>query len=334
VTVENQKKYLPSFTRMYIVAGVLALGVFGVGLWLTAAGKDDGAAQSVGIALLAAGAASLVAVLLVWPLAIIHNHAHEEDNRRRDELNSRLQEISVVLNMVSEQQLLSDRAKAVAFREKDRDALRRAIRDEMHNKDWEAAKRLADDMEVEFGYKQEADRFREEIELSRNEVLRRQISDAVAVIDRHCRAELWQDALREADRLRTVFPNNEQILRLPQEIENRRQSHKKQLLDSWRDAVNRHDTDGSIEILKKLDLYLTPMEAESMQETARGVFKEKLHNLRTQFSIAVQDHKWPEAIKIGEQIAAEFPNTRVAQEVRETMDALKKRASEPETAKV
>ena len=51
-----------------------------------------------------------------------------------------------------------------------------------------------------------------------------------------------------------------------EEIEARRQGHKKQLLDSWREAVNRKDVDGSIEILKKLDIYLTPVEAESMQE--------------------------------------------------------------------
>jgi len=85
--------------------------------------------------------------------------------------------------------------------------------------------------------------------------------------------------------------------RLPAEIESRRVTHKRQLLDSWHDAVHRHDVDGSIEILKRLDLYLTPAEADSMQETARGVFKEKLSNLRTQFAIAVQDKAWNEAIK-------------------------------------
>src|SRR5204863_9899816 len=137
----------------------------------------------IGCALLAAGAASLVAVLLVWPLALIHNTSSTDSHRRQEELMGRMQEMSVVLSMISEQQLLSDRAKAVAFREKDRDALRRAIRDEMANKDWEAALVLADDMEKEFGYAQEAQRFRDEIAQSRDDVLRRQITEAVAVID-------------------------------------------------------------------------------------------------------------------------------------------------------
>jgi hypothetical protein len=126
--------------------------------------------------------------------------------------------------------------------------------------------------------------------------------------------------------LQQAFGDDEQVRRLPHDIEARRQAHKKQLVDSWHDAVNRHDIDGSIEILKQLDAYLTPQEAESFQETARGVFKEKLNNLRTQFTLAVQDHKWTEAVRLGETIVNEFPNTRIAQEVGEKMGTLRQRA--------
>ena len=88
--------------------------------------------------------------------------------------------------------------------------------------------------------------------------------------------------------------------------------------------------DGSIEILKQLDPYLTPQEAEQMQEPVRNVFKEKLNSLRTQFSLAVQDHKWAEAIRLGDIISRDFPNTKIAQEVREKMDALRQRANREE----
>jgi hypothetical protein len=104
------------------------------------------------------------------------------------------------------------------------------------------------------------------------------------------------------------------------------------LLNSWNEAVQRHDIDGSIEILKNLDLYLTPAEAEGMQETARGVFKERLNNLCKQFAQSVTDHKWADAIRVGEVIYREYPNTRSAQEVREKMEALRQRASEPTPA--
>ena len=117
-------------------------------------------------------------------------------------------------------------------------------------------------------------------------------------------------------------------------MENRRQQHKKQLIDSFHEALARKDTDGAIEIVKKLDLYLTPAEAESLQEAAHGVFKEKLNNLRTQFSVAVQDHNWAEAVRVGDIIIRDFPNTQMAKEVRESMDALRERAANPEVAEV
>ena len=104
------------------------------------------------------------------------------------------------------------------------------------------------------------------------------------------------------------------------------------MLDSWNDAVTRHDVDGSIEILKQLDTYLTPKEAEGMQETARHIFREKLNTLGKQFATAVQEHRWAEAIRVGDAIVRDFPNTRIAQEVREKMDVLRKRAAEPEAA--
>jgi hypothetical protein len=105
-------------------------------------------------------------------------------------------------------------------------------------------------------------------------------------------------------------------------------------MDTWNEAVEKHDVDGSIEILKHLDMYLTPAEAEGMQEKARSVFKEKIGLLRMQFTMAVQDKRWAEAIRLGDSIMAEFPNTRMAQEVRDMMEMLRQRAGDGNVAKV
>jgi hypothetical protein len=96
-----------------------------------------------------------------------------------------------------------------------------------------------------------------------------------------------------------------------------------------RTALNRKDNDGAIEILKKLDLYLTRAEADVMQDTVRNLFKEKINDLRTQFALAVQDHRWGEAVRIGELIVRDFPNSGIAQEVKGRLDALRQRATEP-----
>jgi hypothetical protein len=272
----------------------------------------------------------LIILGVMLPIALSIDNArrttliHEE--QLLGNLSERLQQMSVLLNVVTENQLISDRAKAVAYREKDRDAVRRAVREEIGRQDWEAALALVNDVDNVFGYKAEAERFREEIAAKRHDVVSRQINEQMAIVDRYTTGEAWGQAFQEAQRIMGLFPSEPTVMRLPEEIESRRQARKKALLDQWHDAVGKHDVDGSIDILKHLDLYLTPAEAESMQETARGVFKEKIILLRTQFAMAVQDRRWAEAIKLGDNIVSEFPNSRMAQEVREKMDMLRQRA--------
>jgi hypothetical protein len=309
---------------VYWLALLLALAVIGLGSY--AASRPGGS-----FILLGTGVGSLIAVLVTWPIASSLVNARRSSEAEQtllcNTVTERLQQISTLLNLMSEQQLLSDRAKSVAFREKDREALRRAIREEMAAKDWDAALVLANEMATQFGYTQEAAALKAEINNNRNEVSRRQITDTISTIDQHTRFERWSQALREAERLMQIYPNDEQVKHLPQEIENRRQAHKRQLSESFKEAEARNDVDGSIEILKRLDNYLTPVEAESMQETVRHLFKEKLNNLKNEFSNAVQEKRWNEAIRIGETVTQDFPNSRIALEVRDMMDTLRQRAS-------
>jgi hypothetical protein len=327
------KRNSASVNWMYAIVLVVALAVFGVGIFLAI---QDPARRDW--TMLAAGCVSLMLVLTMWPVAMTLTSARDAALKRSEEtlnvLQERLQAISVLMNEMSEQQLLSDRAKSVAFREKDRDALRRAIREDVAKRDWEAALVLADEMERLFGYKQEAMKFREEIHRAQEEVVRRQVNEATSVIDRHCRAEAWSDALREAERLMHTFRGDQQVMNLPQEIENRRQAHKQQLQAAFQDSLNRRDNDGAIEILKKLDLYLTRAEAEAMQDTVRNLFRERLNDLKTQFTLAVQDHKWGEAVRVGDSIVRDFPNSGIAREVKDKLEFLRQRAAEPETANV
>jgi hypothetical protein len=319
------KREVPSLAWLYpVIIAVIGVPALGVGIYLAATGR--------GWAMLAAGCGILALSLAGWPVVRAIETARDTSqdciNDFMGPFNERMQQMNVMLNLISEQQLISDRAKQVAYRTLDREALRRALQDEIHNKDWEAALALVSDMETVFGYKQEAERCRHEIEQKRHGETRKQVNEGIAVIDRHVRAEKWQEALAEAHRISQQYSQDEQARNLPAQVEDRRVQHKRQLQESFRDAIVRHDNDGAIEILRKLDPYLTPSEAESMQETARNLFKEKLNSLRTQFTLSVQDHNWLDAIRLGDQIQTDFPNTRAAQEVREMMPALQQRLSE------
>jgi hypothetical protein len=323
-----EKPTASSLNWIYPIVSLAALVIFGVGLYLVLLNPHEWT-------MLAAGCVSLVAIGVTWPIAYSLRSScvvQTDTQQLSQRLNERVEQMATLMSRIGESQLLSDRAKSVAFREKDRDAIRRAIHEEMERQEWEAAHALADQFEQAFGSKTEADRFRSEINDKRQEGTRKQIAEVVSVIERHTRAEQWSAAVREAEKLRERFPDNDQVRALPKEIEGRRQSHKKQLLQSWHEAVARHDVDGSIEILKQLDTYLTPAEADSMQDAARGVFKEKLNNIGAQFAAAIREHKWAEALKLGEQIQGEFPNSRAAQEVREKMDMLRQRAGDTASA--
>jgi len=322
-----EKRNAGSVVWVYWISFLISLAVFAFGLYRALTLHD--------LVLLATGCGCVVAVLVTWPLALSLQENRETNCRQFEEamtpLNERMEQLSIMLNLISEQQLLSDRAKSVAFREKDREALRRAIQEEIARHDYEAASLLADDMERSFGYRQEAERFRAQISERRNEAARKHIADAVSVIDRHVRAEKWQEAHFEAQRLGGIYPDVEQVKNLPNEINTRREQYKQQLIESLREADGRHDADGGVEILKKLDAYLSPSEAETMQDLARRIFKHKLENLRTQFSLAVQDHNWSEAIRLGDIIIRDFPNTQMAKECRDAMPSLHQRAQGLET---
>jgi hypothetical protein len=310
-------------TWVYPVAFTLALGLLALGVYL--------AATHQGWTMAAAGAVSLMAVLISWPIAVCFTDRGVVCNSIDSAMTpvyERLEQFSVMLNEISEQQLLSDRTKSIAYREKDREALRRAIQEDIGKRDWEAALRLVDEMDNAFGYKQEAERIRDEITSKFSEHIRRQIGAGRTLIDRHTSNQQWAAAFREAERLEQQFPTVEDVRSLSNEIEQRRQAFKQRLLDEYNERIAAGDTDGAIGVVRKLDFYLTPEEATGMQESVRNLFKDKLNQLKDQFTDAVHHSKWNDAYRIGDLIVRDFPNTQMAKEVREKLESLKRRAQE------
>jgi membrane protein implicated in regulation of membrane protease activity len=314
-----------TYNWVFAIVLVLSLAMAGGGVYLAATGQ--------GWTLLSAGGTCVVATLLAWAIAATLQASRPatfvELRQLAEPISERLEQFSVMLNLISEQQLLSDRGKSIAYRNKDREALRFAIQEEINRGDFEAALKLAEEMDHSFGSRQEADRLRQVIEQRREEAARRHVAEAMTVIDRYVRAEQWSMAVREAEAFAARYPEESQLRTLPVEVENRRQLHKKQLLDSFQDAVNRHDVDAAMVLMKRLDAYLTPAEAESLQETARSIVKAKLESLKDQFARAVHESNWHEALRIGDVIIRDFPNSQMAKEVRDVLDTLKQRASVP-----
>ncbi len=311
----------PSFAWVYAPTFLLSLVVFGLGVFLAARGE---------YAMLAAGSLAVIVVMSAWPVAWALSQQTHHTIRRAEEhllqLRQKLDQNAHALNRIGDQQLLSDRAKAIAYRENDREALRRAIREDIDKQDWDAALRLADDMDKVFGYRQEAADVRQDVLARRNDLVRRQIDDSEARLTRHAADGNWQQATDEISRLRRMFPEERRVDDIEQNLQRRRTDTKQRLLSEWHAAVDSGDHDKAVDLLRDLDAYLTPEEGRGLEEKARQMFKGRLESLRTRFAAAVHENRWPEAIDLGESIIDEFPNAQMANEVRDKMPVLKERA--------
>ena len=222
---------------------------------------------------------------------------------------------------------LSNRAKGLIFREREIEALRERVHHDIMRQDYKTAEAAIDGLERDLGYVDEAARLREELAHGMKTTLDEKIDAAVKRVNDILSTFQWGRAIRESNRIIRLFPDNPKVASLPDRIEAARAKRKRDLLQAYGDAVRRNDIDLGVELLKELDLYLTPQEGAALADSARGVFKARLHNLGVQFAIRITDKNWAEAIAAGQVIINEYPNSRMAREVRDGMDLLQQRAA-------
>jgi replicative superfamily II helicase len=218
---------------------------------------------------------------------------------------------------------LSDAAKSLLFREQEVHAMEELLHDELIRQEYDKAEALVREVEQRFGHAEQAQRMRRLIQLAREGSIEQRVESAVARIEALLEAHDWTRATNSIRRLMRLLPDNPRIAQLPRRVRAAKVEHKRQLLQGYGEAVGKGDIDRSIELLRELDKYLTPQEAAALEESARDVFRAKLHNLGVQFAIRVTDEAWSEAVEIGQQIVREYPNSRMAQEVRMKMDTLR-----------
>lgn len=335
------------FTRMPRIGRVVSLlrviaGIFFVCGLVAFIGSFTGGFLKEASAIVMANAWSISAALLLPALllslaALIELGNKHESNAYRSydvlmDIHKSMEDQRRQLIEMGENIQLSDAARSIAHREREQAVLRQAINEDIIREDWEAAYYLVDQLERRFGYKLEAEQLRAQIDMSRTSLMDRKIDESIDLIKKSMDALQWSQARRRIEQLVKQHPDHPRARELPGELESRRGEHKRQLLKKWDQAVQRDDVDNGIRILKELDQYLTPSEAESLKEAARDVFRAKLHNLGVQLHLAVTEGQWERALQIGEQIISEFPNSRMANEVRGKHEALRTRAEKTRMA--
>jgi tetratricopeptide (TPR) repeat protein len=238
-----------------------------------------------------------------------------------------------VLESINERIMVSDAAKRIAYREQDREALRKAIREDIDKGDFEAALVMVNQMSQVYGYRLEAEQFRSEIMAARAADLQHRITDAIADLDKLIDRRDWDSAVAYTQKLQRLYPDQPQVRDLMRHVTEARDRHKKELEREFLEAANRDDVDRAMELMKTLDRYLSSAEAERFREVARGVVTKARQNLGVQFKLAVHDKEWTQALRIGEQVIREFPNSKMADEVRGMLDIMRERAAGEQAAR-
>ncbi|MHC4647996.1 MAG: hypothetical protein ACYTBJ_21260 [Planctomycetota bacterium] len=252
----------------------------------------------------------------------------QENVTRLERIIEAVRKQESVLAQVAEDARLSESTRRILFGDADIELLRQAVLDKLEQKDFQAAGKMVDLIAEAAGYKELAGQLRRDMDRRRGELEGEKMSEAVAEIEELLASYQWAEASGRIEKLIREYPKSGEAKSLRQRLVDKKEERKRVLLAAWDDAVQRKATDRSLEILKELDMYLTPNEALALQEAAKDVFKMKLHNLGVQFSLAVSGKNWAKAVEVGEQITRDFPNSKVAGEIRENMGTLKQKVQQ------
>ncbi len=270
------------------------------------------------------GALIFLGALLVMLSRVIKIlEALRDNSTKLEELTGALEKIHEGLSQINHSTRISETAKAIAFRDSDRQSLREAVFEKLQMQDFGAANEIIDEIATRSEYQELAEQLRIQAEQYRNANDQERLNQIIAHIEKLLAECQWSRASSQIEGLIRNYPESEQAKAMRQVLHDKKQERKRILLAAWDDAITHQETDRSLEILKELDQYLTPNEALALQEAASDVFRTKLHNLGVQFSISVTEKRWTDALDIGQQIINNFPNSKMSEEIRSKLHVLK-----------
>lgn len=278
-----------------------------------------------------AGLLGLVVVGCTLPLAIKRSRTGASGSDRRvesemHEMRGQLRTLAKAIQELQESMVLSDDARRVINRKRERELLRRAIEEDITAEDWDAAMVLIRELAERFGYRVDAEEFRQKVETARFTTTDRRLNEALRGLEDLIARSEWESALKEAERIARIFPDSPKTEGLRHRVSASRDRYKLDLERRFLRAAEAERIDEAMDLLKQLDQYLSEDEGEQFREVARGVIGKARENLGVQFKLAIQDRAWDRASEIGERIIEEFPNTRMAEEVRAMIDTIRERA--------
>ena len=321
---EKDKALLQFKSHIILIVSVLVLTI-GLTLFTDIFQNFEGSLIARFIQMIA-GVVVLVAVLTILSKILKMLIEVRENGAKLEKISASLEKIRAVLTQVNQSACLSETARAIAYRDADKQSLREAVFDKLQRQDFEAAYEVIDEISRSTIYAELARQLRADADRYRDATDQERVNQVIANIGQLLENYQWIKASHQIERLIDLDPASEKAKAMRQKLVDKKAERKKILLAAWDDAVKRQATDRSLEILRELDLYLTPNEGLALQEAARDVFRTKLHNMGVQFALNISEKQWEKAIETGTHIIRDFPNSRMATEIRDKMEILRQKS--------
>jgi outer membrane protein assembly factor BamD (BamD/ComL family) len=315
-------------TVIYVIAAIIIVLLIAVVVKLTGAEGTNTIWAAIGVIL---GIIAVVSLLTIVASTLKMIDVIDSSTAQIERLSDELTGMKEVLNEINQGTHLTETTKAIAFREAERRSLQDIVFDKLQQKQFDTAYEIIDEIAHRTGYRKLAEELRAQADQYRDASDTERINQMITHVEKLMDASQWAQANAHIEKLLLDYPKSERIQKLRHDLLDRKAERKKALLKAWDEAVRRQATDRSLEILKELDQYLTPNEGLALQEAARDVFRTKLHNLGVQFSLAVSGRKWADALNTAKEIVRDFPNSRMAEEIREKIAILEQNATQVKT---
>lgn len=325
----NRKNGQFAWHFLFLLLIVPALILYQVSRF-TAEGKPDLAVTLERVADLLFGLAIVLAVYAALRLLYSIAFQLRTNSERMENSVEMLSRQNSLLSQVAQAVRLSDTSKQIVFRDTEQMELGEAVLTKLHQHDFDSSSAMITAMAEQPKYAELSGRLKRMADKYRSATEEGRINQIIAHIESLFDQKFWLQAATQIDNLVKMFPHSEKAKTMIGRLHERKDRQKRELLAAWDLAVREKNTDRSLEILKELDLYLTPNEALALRESASSVFRTKLHNLGVAFSLAVTEQNWKKAHETGRQIVQDFPNSRMAAEIRSRMDILSERAKQKE----
>jgi hypothetical protein len=197
----------------------------------------------------------LVALLTMLSRVFKILDALKDNSAKLEDVTAALEKMSSGLAQINHSTRVSEAAKAIAFRDADRLSLRQAVFEKLQMQDFAAADDIINEIAQRPEYGELAQQLREQAEKYRTATDQERMNQMLAHIDKLLDECQWVRASAQIEEMIRAYPQSERTKAMRQKLLDVKEGRKRILLAAWDDAVQRQETDRSLEILKELDLY-------------------------------------------------------------------------------